>query len=74
MFCPNTNTKFHEPYQYNHMIPRLVKGTFLKVTATDHVRRKGKKKTLSDLILLSSVASKLLKGVVSFIQTKLSLI
>ena len=32
------------------------------------------RKTLSDLSLLSSVASKLLKGVVSFIQTKLSLI
>ena len=30
--------------------------------------------TLSDLSLLSSVASKLLKGVTSFIQTKLSLI
>ena len=30
--------------------------------------------TLSNLFLLSSVASKLLKGVISFIQTKLSLI
>ena len=32
------------------------------------------RKSLSDLSLLSSVASKLLKGVISFIQTKLSLI
>ena len=24
MFCPNTGTKFHEPYHSNHMIPRLV--------------------------------------------------
>ena len=27
------------------MIPRLVKGTFLKVTATDHVPKKGQKHT-----------------------------
>ena len=23
MFCPNTGTKFHEPYHLNHVIPRL---------------------------------------------------
>ena len=54
------------------MIPRLVEGTFFKVTATDHVPKKGQKN--SDLSLLSSATSKLLKGVTSFIQTKLSLI
>ena len=27
------------------MIPRLVKGPFLKVTATDHVPKKGQKNT-----------------------------
>ena len=24
MFCPNTGTKFREPYHLNHVIPRLV--------------------------------------------------
>ena len=23
MFCPNTGTKFREPYHLNHVIPRL---------------------------------------------------
>ena len=23
LFCPNTGTKFHEPYHSNHMIPHL---------------------------------------------------
>ena len=23
MFCPNTDTKFREPYHLNHVIPRL---------------------------------------------------
>ena len=23
MFCPNTGTKFREPYHSNHVIPRL---------------------------------------------------
>ena len=33
------------PISKNHMNPRLVKGTFLKVTATDHVPKKGQKNT-----------------------------
>ena len=33
------------PISKNHMIPRLVKSTFLKVTATDHVPKKGQKHT-----------------------------
>ena len=38
---PNQTTNQKQSYQSNHMIPRLVKGIFLEVTATDHVPKKG---------------------------------
>ena len=28
MFCPNTGTKFREPYHLDHLIPRLADGAW----------------------------------------------
>ena len=38
MFCPNTDTRFREPYHLNHVIPRLDICRFTLATLLAHCR------------------------------------